>query len=216
LGFWFTFGGAQVARAEDAQNTSLSGQDMILMPVKTVNELEQRVIYLEETVASLTESWQHINTHRLCVSDDAGAETCVTKAQLDLLLVQLPRAEAGQDSIAQEAVASAPAEPTAAAEPIAPAEAVASAAPVAPAEAVVTAEPVAAAEPVEVAVTAEPSPPSEPTTLVVENVPPDQAPESTGTVTPSSDGPSVGAAVLLSPQVEVYEPFADDGRRTDR
>jgi hypothetical protein len=201
LGVWFMFGGAQSARAEDAQILSLSGQDMVLMPVKAVNELEQRVIYLEETVAALTESWQHINTHRLCVSDDAGAETCVTKVQLDLLLSQLPRAEIGQASTAQEAVASTPAGPVAAAEPIATAE------PVAAAEAVAT------AEPVEVAVTAEPSPPSEPTTLVVENVRPDQAPESTGTVTLSSDGPSTGAAVLSSPQVEIYEPFADDSRR---
>ena len=49
--------------------------------------LEQHVIYLEETVNALTDSWQHIDTHRLCITDDSGAETCLTKPQLDALLV---------------------------------------------------------------------------------------------------------------------------------
>ena len=111
LGFWFAFGGAQIARAEDAETLSPPGQDMVLMPVKAVNALEQRVIYLEETIAALTESWQHINTHRLCVSDEGGAETCITKAQLDFLLTQLDRAETSQSPVSQEAKVSPPAEP---------------------------------------------------------------------------------------------------------
>jgi hypothetical protein len=169
LGIWFTLGGSQVVRAEDAETLSPPGQDMVLMPVKAVNALEQRVIYLEETVAALTESWQHINTHRLCVSDDSGAETCVTKAQLDILLTQLASAETGQASVSREAKASPP------------------------------------AEPVDVAVTTEPPPPSEPTIVVGENVLPDQAPESTGTVSPAPAGPSSGAAVVSYPKVEIYE-----------
>jgi hypothetical protein len=111
LASWFTFGGAQVVRAEDPETLSPAVQDMVLVPAKTMNELAQRVIYLEETVAALTLSWQHIDTHRLCVSDDSGSETCVTKAQLDLLLNQMAQAEISPPAVSQEAKASPPAEP---------------------------------------------------------------------------------------------------------
>ena len=113
LAFWFTFGGAQVVSAEDAQTSAPTGQDMVLVPVKTVETLEQRVIFLEETVAALTESWQHIDTHRMCISDDGGAETCITKAQLDVLLTTLAQAKISQPAVSQEASASLPAEPLA-------------------------------------------------------------------------------------------------------
>ena len=68
LAFWFVGGG--VGRAEEI--LAPPGQDMVLVPVKVVETLEQRVIFLEETVAALTESWQHIDTHRLCVSGDSA------------------------------------------------------------------------------------------------------------------------------------------------
>jgi hypothetical protein len=119
LAFWFTFGGAQVVRAEDPEILSPPGQDMVLVPVKTVQELEQRVIFLEETVAALTASWQHIDTHRLCVSDDSGAETCITKPQLDALLTHLGQAEVSQPSVSQTASAAA-AEPVEIAAPALP------------------------------------------------------------------------------------------------
>ena len=86
LAFLFTFGGSYVVRADDSETLSYPKQDMVSVPIaKTARALEQRLAYLEERVAALTESWQH--THRLCVSDDSGAETCVTKAQLDALLI---------------------------------------------------------------------------------------------------------------------------------
>jgi hypothetical protein len=115
LAFWFTFGGSQGARAEDIETLSPPAQDMILVSVKTVNELEQRIIYLEETVEALTQSWQHIETHRLCVSDDGGAQTCITKSQLDFLMAKLASAEISQPAASQEAKASAPVEPVEAA-----------------------------------------------------------------------------------------------------
>jgi hypothetical protein len=179
LAFWFTFGGAQVVRADDPETLSPPGQDMVLVSVKTVNELEQRVIYLEETVAALTESWQHIDTHRLCVSDDGGAETCVTKAQLDLVLNQMAQAEISQPEVSQEAKASTPAEPAAIASTTEPSQ----------------------SEPVETAATTETSPSSEPTTVVKENALPDQDSEFTGTVKSAS----TGDAVLPLPKVEPYE-----------
>jgi hypothetical protein len=68
--------------------------------------LEQRVIFLEETVAAITESWQHIDTHRLCIFDD-GSETCITKAQLDILLAKLAQADTGPPAPLQHASAAA-------------------------------------------------------------------------------------------------------------
>jgi hypothetical protein len=115
LGFLFTFGGSQSARAEDIETVSPPAQDMILVSVKTVNELEQRIVYLEETVEALTQSWQHIETHRLCVSDEGGSQTCITKSQLDFILAKLATAEISQPAAAQEAKAAAPAEPVEAA-----------------------------------------------------------------------------------------------------
>ena len=85
LAFSLTFGG--VARAEELQTVFLEGQEMALVPVKSIEALEKRIAYLEETVNSLTEAWQHIDRHRLCISDANGeAETCLTKSQLDVLL----------------------------------------------------------------------------------------------------------------------------------
>jgi hypothetical protein len=110
LAFWFTFG-SQVVWADDPGALASPGQEMVLAPVKTIDALEQRVKYLEKSVADLTESWQHINTHRLCVSDDSGAETCITKAQLDSVLSKEAHAEISQPAVTEELNASAPAAP---------------------------------------------------------------------------------------------------------
>jgi hypothetical protein len=120
LAFWFTFGGPQAVRADDPETASFPGQEMVLVPAKSIDALEHRVVYLEETVASLSEKWQQISTHRLCVSDDTGAETCITKAQLDSFLNQAPRAEINQPPVSKAAEASPPAAPieNAATEPL--------------------------------------------------------------------------------------------------
>jgi hypothetical protein len=110
LAFFFTFG-SQVVRADDPETIAPPGQDMVLMPAKNIDVLEQRIKYLEESVAALTESWQHVNTHRLCVSDDSGAETCITKAQLDSFLSKEAHAEISQLVVSEEAKVSPPAAP---------------------------------------------------------------------------------------------------------
>jgi hypothetical protein len=110
LAFWFTFG-SQVVRADDPGTLASPGQEMALVPVKNIEALEQRVKYLEKSVAALTESWQHINTHRLCISDDSGAETCITKAQLDSFLSKEAHAEISQPTVSGEASTSPPAAP---------------------------------------------------------------------------------------------------------
>jgi hypothetical protein len=119
LAFCFTFG-SQVVRADDPETIAPPGQDMVLMPAKNIDALEQRIKYLEESVAALTESWQRINTHRLCVSDDSGAETCITKAQLDSFLSKEAHAKINQPAVNEEASASPPSAPieSAATEPL--------------------------------------------------------------------------------------------------
>jgi len=190
LAFWLTLGGSQAVRAEDADILSAPGQDMVLVSAKTVSELEQRVIYLEETVAALTESWQHINTHRLCVSDDSG-ETCISKPQLDALLIQFAQAKISEPPVAQEAAIAPPAEPVVmVAVTSAPAEEPA-------AEETTEWTPDPGTEPIEV------------TTVVGEISPPHQDPDFTGTVKladqDSSVGPVTGAAVVSYPNVEIYQ-----------
>jgi hypothetical protein len=88
----FAVGGSHAVRADDLESLALAAQeqDTVLVPVKDLEALQQRVLFLEEALTALTESWQHINTHRLCVSDDRE-ETCITKPQLEaLLLSQTP------------------------------------------------------------------------------------------------------------------------------
>jgi hypothetical protein len=111
LAFWFTVGGPQVVRADDPEAASFPGQEVVLVSAKSMDALEQRVIYLEQKVAALTESWQHINTHRLCVSDDSGAEACITKAQLDSFLNQASHSEITQPAVSEQASAPPPAVP---------------------------------------------------------------------------------------------------------
>jgi hypothetical protein len=171
LAFWFTFG-SQVVRADDPGALASPGQEMVLVPVKTIDALEQRVKYLEKSVADLTESWQHINTHRLCVSDDSGAETCITKAQLDSVLSKEAHAEISQPAVTEEVNASPPAAPIESA-----------------------------------AIDALPS--SGPAAIVGEDAPPNQDPETTGTVNSAVSG----AAVVSTPEVEIYEEPA--GRSDD-
>src|SRR5689334_10941919 len=56
----------------------------------TVKVLEDRIAGLEAKVASLTS--QQSTDQGLCVSDDAGARTCISKAQLDRLLKMMQTA----------------------------------------------------------------------------------------------------------------------------
>jgi hypothetical protein len=56
----------------------------------TVKALEGRIAGLEAKVAALTS--QQSTDHGLCVSDDAGARTCISKAQLDRLLKMMQTA----------------------------------------------------------------------------------------------------------------------------
>ena len=144
------------------------------MPAKDVHALEARVAYLEETVAALTKSWQHIDTHRLCVSDDSGAETCITKAQLDAFLSQSAHAKISEPTLAARGQAR-PARRSH-----------------------------RSRRSPEVVAAAPPSPPSEPpaaepATVVSENALPQPEPEITGTVAGLASA-SEGDAVAAGPE----------------
>jgi hypothetical protein len=62
---------------------------MMVDPISTaVKAVEERLTSLEAKVASIAESFasRQSTDHELCVADDAGARTCISKAQLDRLL----------------------------------------------------------------------------------------------------------------------------------
>jgi hypothetical protein len=84
----FPFGGARSVRAEDNAALAAARPDMVLISAAALDGLEQRVSYLEGVVASLTLASQHLTTYQLCISGDAGEETCITQPQLEALLAK--------------------------------------------------------------------------------------------------------------------------------
>jgi hypothetical protein len=94
--------GTRAVRADDADVAS-SLQEMIVDPImKTVQGLEERIASVEAKVGSLAESFtsRRVVAQLLCVSDDTGARTCITKAQLDTLLSGIGRAEISEPAAA--------------------------------------------------------------------------------------------------------------------
>ena len=185
--------GASAARAGEPQTVILQGQEMALVPLKSIEALEQRIARLEETVAALTEAWQHIDTHRICATDPRGeSETCVTKSQLDALLAaQPPAAQAAAEPATKEApvaeapvaeapVAEAPvAEAPLAEAPLAEAPTAAAQAPNAEAPAVIAVAPPPVLEPAESVATVEPAAP--PAAVAASEAQEDE-PEHTGSI----------------------------------
>jgi hypothetical protein len=104
--------GSRAVRAEDADFTS-SLQEMIVDPImKAVQGLEQRLTSVEATIGSLAESFtsRRVVAQLLCVSDESGAQTCITKAQLDSLLTRIAHAETDQPSVIATDVEASPTE----------------------------------------------------------------------------------------------------------
>ena len=105
--------GSRAVRADDADDLTTSLQDMIVNPVmKTVQGLEARLTGLEAAVGAMAESFssQRVVAHVLCVSDETGAQTCITKAQLDVILSGIARAEISQPPVAATEAKASPAE----------------------------------------------------------------------------------------------------------
>jgi hypothetical protein len=91
LALSLTVGGSLV-RAEEPEVASL--QNIVFEPItKIVDGIEQRLAGLETTVMAYAKSFASLRivTQQLCISDASGAETCISKAQLDALLEILPQ-----------------------------------------------------------------------------------------------------------------------------
>jgi hypothetical protein len=88
-------------------------QNVVFDPIaQIVLRVEQRVADLEATVAAFAESFtsERIVAQQLCVADGSGAQTCITKEQLDVLLIGAM--QAGQASARIELAADAQATAT--------------------------------------------------------------------------------------------------------
>jgi hypothetical protein len=82
--------GAPVRAQSDAD--APSWREIAVDPImNAVHTIEQRIASIEATVALFAGSFttQQLNTRQLCVSDETGAQTCITKAQLDAVLAKM-------------------------------------------------------------------------------------------------------------------------------
>ena len=95
--------GSRAVRAEGADDLTTSLQEMIVDPVmKTVQGLEARLTGVEAMVGAMSDSFssRRLVAQVLCISDATGAQTCITKAQLDALLSGTARADIREPSVA--------------------------------------------------------------------------------------------------------------------
>ncbi len=103
LVFGVSLDGSRAVRADEADDLSASLQEMIVDPImKAVHGLDERLAGLEVSVGGMAESLssRRVVARMLCVADESGAETCITKAQLDSLLSGVSRAEISRSSAA--------------------------------------------------------------------------------------------------------------------
>jgi hypothetical protein len=187
---------------------------MMVDPISaTVKALEDRIAGLEAKVASLTSQ----QSTDLCVADEAGARTCISKAQLDRLLKMMQTAAIDEPAkTADRLIASVPEsviEPAKVESTVESVEA-APAAPAAETQAAVVEEP-AHIETTTAAVVEEPAQ-IETTTAAVFEAPrqAEQAALPEDTINPDSmptgsiPAPTQGDAVVTQPEVEVTTPPA--------
>ncbi len=95
--------GSRAVRAEEVDVLTSSMQEMIVDPImKTIRGLEARLASVEATASTYAESFtsRRLVAQMLCVSDESGAQTCITKAQLDSLLSNGAHAEIIRPSVA--------------------------------------------------------------------------------------------------------------------
>jgi hypothetical protein len=87
-----SFDGSRAPRAEGAEVTPQL-QETIASIATTFQGLEERLDSLEASVNAFSASVTSV-PQMLCVADGSGAQTCITKAQLDALLSNAAHAEA--------------------------------------------------------------------------------------------------------------------------
>jgi len=94
--------GTRVGRADDFNDRGASLQELIVDPImNTVHGLDERLTSAEAAVSSLAESFtsRRVVAQMLCVADESGAQTCISKAQLDSLLSSIAHAENTRASV---------------------------------------------------------------------------------------------------------------------
>ena len=112
VAFSMAFGAPAVRAQSDGSATSW--RELADPIMNALHAVEARLSSIEASVALFAGSFttHELNTRQLCVSDETGAQTCITKAQLDSLLARMPQAAAGEPE-APTAVVAAPALETA-------------------------------------------------------------------------------------------------------
>jgi hypothetical protein len=108
VAFSIVFGAPSVHAQSDAN--APSWRETAVDPImNAVHSIEQRLAAIEATVAAFAGSFttQQLTTRQLCVADETGARTCITKAQLDALLAKMAHTAAAEPPAA---VIEAPAE----------------------------------------------------------------------------------------------------------
>ena len=78
------------------KGTAYPGEHMPIVPIDLWTAVEARLAVLETSVAQFAGSFasRQITAQELCVADQGGAQTCITKAQLDALLGAMVRTAA--------------------------------------------------------------------------------------------------------------------------
>ena len=185
-----SFDGSRSARAADPDALTPLLETIVTPIITTVQGVERRLSSLEDTVGAFADSFtsRRVVAQMLCVSDESGAQTCITKDQLDSLLKRVAQAEISQpsDAAASSGAHAEVAQPSDAAEISQPSDAVTEASAQPPAESV------------ESVIATDPAPPA-PANVQGSILLPDQGPEYTGTVKTASSG----AAVVLHPEIEI-------------
>src|SRR5262245_56529027 len=86
--------GTHVVRAQDPE-ISTAWSEMVFAPImKTVEGLNTRLSNIEATLGLFAASFnsEHMVARKLCIADDSGAQTCITKSQLDAVLTIMTHA----------------------------------------------------------------------------------------------------------------------------
>src|SRR4051794_3325367 len=88
LALSLTFGASSVVLADEAKLPSAVWELVAAPMMKIAQGIEERVTTIESSLTAFATSFtsQRIATRQLCVVDESGAETCISKAQLDSLL----------------------------------------------------------------------------------------------------------------------------------
>jgi hypothetical protein len=111
LALSFSFGSSTVVRAEEPETLPSALREMVFVPImRAVQGLEHRLTSIEATVAAFADSItsRRIATRQLCLSDESGAQTCITKAQLDAFLQSQVHAAAAEPSVVVSDASTAP------------------------------------------------------------------------------------------------------------